>query len=101
MFFFAFGLLAYFLPSIIGHDKRSFAGIFVLNLLLGWTLIGWIVALIWACTDEHRVPTYAVTGTVTGPVNGPNRFCCRCGAMGPAGAQYCWACGSRVQALHG
>jgi len=93
MFFFAFCLLAYFLPSIIGHEKRSFAGIFVLNLLLGWTVIGWIVALIWACTDEHRVPIYAV--------NGPNRYCCRCGAMGPATAQYCWACGSRVQELHG
>jgi predicted amidophosphoribosyltransferase len=35
-------------------------------------------------------------------VNGPNRFCCRCGAMGPAAAQYCWACGQRVvQGLHG
>jgi Superinfection immunity protein len=94
MFFFAFGLLAYFLPSIIGHEKRSFAGIFALNLLLGWTVIGWIVALVWACTDEHRAPIYAV--------NGPNRFCCRCGAMGPAAAQYCWACGQRViQGLHG
>lgn len=93
MFFFVFGLLAYFLPSIIGHEKRSFAGIFVVNLLLGWTVIGWIVALVWACSDEHRVSIYAV--------NGPNRFCCRCGAMGPAAAQFCWACGQRVQELHG
>ncbi|MGC2333655.1 MAG: superinfection immunity protein [Candidatus Acidiferrales bacterium] len=93
MFFFAFCLLAYFLPSIIGHQKRSFAGIFVLNLLLGWTVIGWIVALIWACTDEERGPIYAV--------NGPNRYCCRCGAMGPGAAQYCWACGQRIQELHG
>jgi hypothetical protein len=96
MFTFAFCLLLYFLPSIIGHEKRSFTGIFVVNLLLGWTVIGWFVALIWACMDEHRVPIYAVN------VSLPNRFCCRCGAMGPAGAQYCWACGERVvQGLHG
>jgi Superinfection immunity protein len=93
MFFFAFCLLCYFLPSIISHQKQSFAGIFFVNLLLGWTVIGWIVALVWACTDEARAPIYAV--------NGPNRYCCRCGALGPAVAQYCWACGSRVQELHG
>lgn len=37
----------YFLPSIVGRDKRNASAIFVLNLLLGWTLIGWVVALVW------------------------------------------------------
>lgn len=36
----------YFLPSIIGRRKRDFAAILVLNLFLGWTFIGWIVALV-------------------------------------------------------
>ncbi|HEX4001623.1 MAG TPA: superinfection immunity protein [Candidatus Acidoferrales bacterium] len=97
MFFSAFCLLAYFLPSIIAHEKRSFAGIFVLNLLLGWTVIGWIVALIWACTDERRFPVCAASEI---PIR-PNCYCSRCGAMGPAVAHYCWACGSRLQELHG
>jgi len=93
MFFCTFCLLVYFLPSIIGHQKRSFGAIFVLNLLLGWTVIGWIAALIWACTDEVRVPVFAVQG----PGNyGPSRYCCRCGAAAPAGAQFCWACGTRI-----
>ena len=52
----------YFLPSIIAHDKQNFAGIFVLNFLLGWTVIGWILALIWACTADVRAPLLAVTG---------------------------------------
>jgi hypothetical protein len=97
MFFFAFCGLLYFLPSIIGHEKRSFAGIFLLNLLLGWTVVGWIVALIWACTDEIRVPVYASNAAAYGP----NRYCSRCGARGSAVASYCWACGSRIQELHG
>jgi Superinfection immunity protein len=88
MFFFAFCCLIYFLPSIIGHEKRSFVGIFALNLLLGWTVVGWIVALVWACTDEARVPVLGA--------HGRNCYCSRCGAVGPAVASYCWACGSRV-----
>lgn len=43
-------LLIYFLPSIAGRKHPHAAGIFVLNLFLGWTVIGWIVALIWAAT---------------------------------------------------
>jgi len=64
---FAFCLLVYFLPSIIGHQTRSFGGVFVLNLLLGWTVIGWIAALMWACVDEVRVPVFAWLPD-TGPI---------------------------------
>jgi hypothetical protein len=47
----------YFFPSIVGRDKRNSSAIFVLNLLLGWTLIGWVVALVWAMTkDNTRSP---------------------------------------------
>ncbi|BDW99457.1 superinfection immunity protein [Maricaulis maris] len=50
------GLLAYFIPTLIallrGHDN-TFA-IFLTNLLLGWTMIGWIVALIWSFTAIRR-----------------------------------------------
>lgn len=28
--------------------------IFLLNLLSGWTLLGWIAALIWACVDIKK-----------------------------------------------
>jgi hypothetical protein len=47
-------LLLYFIPSIIGGDRKKIAGIFILNLFLGWTLIGWVGALIWAVTDDKR-----------------------------------------------
>lgn len=47
-----FGLLFYFLPSLLASRRKNHnsTAIFVLNLLLGWTAIGWIVALIWALT---------------------------------------------------
>ena len=48
---FGFGFLFYyFLPSIIAaaRSKRDLVSIFVLNFLLGWTAIGWVIALVWA-----------------------------------------------------
>ena len=30
------------------RHHRNLGGIFLLNLFLGWTLVGWVVALIWA-----------------------------------------------------
>ena len=49
--------LFYFLPfSIAFNRKRANTGaIFALNLFLGWSLIGWVVALVWALKDEQVV----------------------------------------------
>lgn len=43
----------YFLPTMVGWSKRNAGAIFVLNLLLGWTFIGWVVALVWALTYDR------------------------------------------------
>ena len=42
----------YFLPTIVAAIRRHHQenAIFLLNLLLGWTLIGWVAAIIWAAT---------------------------------------------------
>jgi hypothetical protein len=42
----------YFVPAIVAiyRHHRNRVAIRVTNLLLGWTLIGWVVAFIWACT---------------------------------------------------
>jgi hypothetical protein len=42
----------YFLPAIIGRHKRNSGAIFALNLFAGWTFVGWIIALVWACTQD-------------------------------------------------
>ena len=55
--FFGFGFLMYFLPSVVAlaRSKRDLLAIFLLNLFLGWTLIGWIVALVWAAKADVPV----------------------------------------------
>jgi hypothetical protein len=43
-------LSIYFLPWIVAKSRGhgSSLGIFFLNLFLGWTFIGWVIALAWA-----------------------------------------------------
>jgi len=54
---FGFGFVLYFLPSIIGfaRSKRDAVSILVLNLFLGWTAIGWVIALVWALKEDVPV----------------------------------------------
>ena len=44
----------YFLPAIVaqarGHRQNN--AITIVNLFLGWTLLGWVLSLAWACMDE-------------------------------------------------
>ena len=45
--------LIYFIPAIVAlkrkHHNRT--AIFALNFFAGWTLLGWIVALVWSLTS--------------------------------------------------
>jgi hypothetical protein len=43
-------LALYFLPFLVALARHnvSIGGIFVVNLLFGWTGIGWVLALVWA-----------------------------------------------------
>jgi hypothetical protein len=50
----AIGIIAlaiYFTPWLVAlfREHRHRLAIFVLNLFLGWTLLGWVGALVWAC----------------------------------------------------
>ncbi|WP_322044749.1 superinfection immunity protein [Paraburkholderia sp. J67] len=51
---FAFVATAYFMPAMIAQRKmkQEAARIFVLNLLLGWTVTGWMGAFSWAVSSE-------------------------------------------------
>jgi hypothetical protein len=44
-------LCLYFLPAIVAVTRkvRHQASVVVINLFLGWTFIGWVVALAMAC----------------------------------------------------
>lgn len=53
-----FGLFIYLVPSIVAHRRnhRNFAALAAANVLLGWTLIGWALCLVWAlmASEESR-----------------------------------------------
>jgi hypothetical protein len=53
------GLVVYFAPTIAAQASKSkrTQGVFVVNLLLGWSVIGWIVALIWAVGSDKKEET--------------------------------------------
>ena len=46
----------YFMPTIVAlvRDKRGAGGVALVNFFLGWTVIGWFVALIWASSGITR-----------------------------------------------
>ncbi|MGY6533304.1 superinfection immunity protein [Glycocaulis sp.] len=49
-------LVGHFIPTIIALARGHHDGfaIFLTNLLLGWTVIGWVIALIWSVTAVRR-----------------------------------------------
>jgi hypothetical protein len=42
----------YFFPAIIGRKKKNASAILALNFFLGWSIIGWVAALVWAMAKE-------------------------------------------------
>lgn len=51
------GAAIYFLPAFVASQRnhRNAGAIFILNLFLGWTFLGWVIALIWSLT--YQAPT--------------------------------------------
>jgi Zn-dependent protease with chaperone function len=44
----------YFLPALIAWTRKNHtAAIFALNLFLGWTVIGWVIALVMALWSSN------------------------------------------------
>lgn len=52
------GILFYLVPTLVAHNRKhhNLGAIFALNLLLGWTLVGWVAALVWALTRPAPAP---------------------------------------------
>lgn len=49
---FFIGSVVYFLPTINAKSRKhpNASSIFLLDLFLGWTLIGWVAALVWSAS---------------------------------------------------
>ena len=65
----------YFLPTIVAsHRGQRVGGIFLLNLLFGWTGIGWFALLLYALLAFPRVYAYAPAGYSGARYNGWQSF---------------------------
>jgi hypothetical protein len=63
-------VVPYFIPTIIAatRHKQNTGAIFALNLFLGWTVIGWVVSLVWALVQDNPrvVVSYTPGATMEG-----------------------------------
>lgn len=63
--FFPSAIALYFLPTIEANinTQPNTMSIFLVNLFLGWSLIGWVVALAWA----HKKPLQVIVAQTPEP----------------------------------
>ncbi|MFT8736379.1 MAG: superinfection immunity protein [Zymomonas mobilis] len=47
-------LAIYFIPTLVANSRnhKNTMSIFLLNLFLGWTFLGWVAALVWSFTAQ-------------------------------------------------
>ena len=50
-------IVVYFVPALIANlrDTENVEAILLVNLVFGWTVLGWIAALIWAIVEKLKV----------------------------------------------
>jgi hypothetical protein len=81
-------LALYFLPSIEAklNNHHSITSIFLVNLFLGWTLVGWVVAIAWA----HNKPSEKKSDPSDW------KTCPHCAELVRSAATKCKHCGSSL-----
>lgn len=97
-------ILMYFCPMYVAYFKKqpNFYSIFTLNLFLGWTLVGWVVALVWALKSHEPIKTVNVTVPEPTPAHPipaspkQTKQCPYCAEDILMAAKKCKHCGSEV-----
>jgi hypothetical protein len=61
--FLVVGAILYFVPTMLAWwmNVKSTRTIFYVNLVFGWTVVGWIVALMWAIAERNELPTNSIS----------------------------------------
>ncbi len=50
------GICLYFVPSIIAliRMKKNLVAIIALNFFLGWSVVGWVISLVWSLSSDAK-----------------------------------------------
>jgi hypothetical protein len=84
-------LILYFLPTIIANNRghQNTSGVFIINLLLGWSVVGWVIALVMAAGSVQQAAPASREEAAT-----RERLvqCWNCGKDTGAAFPRCWSC---------
>lgn len=110
--FFIVAPLLYFLPTIEAwqRDQKNITAIALINTFLGWSLIGWLIAMVWAVKVSDSAPSGASSAAVVESASIPlvaaksppareTRICPFCAEEVLAAAKICKHCHSELPPL--
>lgn|SRR5690606_27202380 len=91
----------YFLPTIVAllRYHPNFWALAILNLLLGWTLLGWVGALVWSLLSKPQQATDAQSQAIAEKygVSAKYRKCPECAELVLKEAKKCKHCQSELE----
>ena len=86
-------VVLYLIPSIVGWRKRNASTIIAVNIFLGWTVIGWLLAFYWAIHELK--PGLTLNQQPSPPPAG--LLCSSCARYSGFGSRYCSHCGALLK----
>ncbi len=81
-------IVLYFLPAELAWHKPQFGSVLAINVFLGWTLVGWVIALAWAVKNEAPPQVFIHNMQQLRPI-----LCSRCGQYSQPTSNFCDTCG--------
>ena len=97
--FFIFAPMLYLLPTYEAWRKKhaNLTAIAIINVFLGWSLVGWVVAVVWAFKKPEPALVTSPSVEIATPSRGVKN-CPFCAEEILAAAVKCKHCGSNVSA---
>ena len=101
--FFFFGPALYLLPTYEAWKRKhsNLTAIALVNIFLGWSVIGWVVAVVWAYKKPEPVAVLTAQSPVAPPPPSPlaeTKKCSFCAEDVLVAAIKCKHCGSQLPA---